>query len=82
MKISQEKRVNLLNECIRQAKMAKRAHNSDELFELKWNNYSNSITEEIYNLRQNDLLVDLTFCCEGVTIGEFLYDFQSITTKI
>uniref|UniRef100_A0A336M0E7 CSON007500 protein n=1 Tax=Culicoides sonorensis TaxID=179676 RepID=A0A336M0E7_CULSO len=49
--------------------MAKRAHNSDELFELKWNNYSNSITEEIFNIRQNDLLVDLTFCCEGVTIG-------------
>lgn len=55
--------------------MAKRTHNSDELFELKWNNYSHSITEEIYNLRQNDLLVDLTFCCEGVTIGEFCINF-------
>lgn len=55
--------------------MAKRTHNSDELFELKWNNYSHSITEEIYNLRQNDCLVDLTFCCEGVTMGESLSNF-------
>lgn len=49
--------------------MSKRLRNDEDLFELKWNNFSSSITDEIYNLRQNDTLVDLSFCCEGVVIG-------------
>lgn len=38
---------------------------SNQHFSLKWNNYSNHITNAFDSLRSQEDLVDVTLCCDG-----------------